>query len=79
MLVFALPLNIESNRVQSLIFNRAVFQVLWKMYAHIHLTTQNILVRTKRQLVKGGKGNSVINCMIRPLGQGLNFYAKAEL
>ena len=30
-------LNIDSNRVQSLFFNRAAFQVLREMYAHNYL------------------------------------------
>ena len=44
-------LNIESNRVQSLIFTRAVFQVLRKMYAHNYLTFQNIILKTNSQMI----------------------------
>ena len=69
-------LNIESNHVQSLIFTRAVFQILRKMYAHNYLTFQNIISKTNSQMVKGSKGDSVINCMIGPLDQRLNFFAR---
>ena len=48
------------------------------MYAHGYLTAENIIMKTKRQLVKGGKGDSLINYMIRTLGKRINFCAKAE-
>ena len=31
------PLDIDSNRVQSLFLNRAVFQVLTEMHAHLNI------------------------------------------
>ena len=49
----------DSNRVQSLFFDGAVFQVVWKMYAHNYLTASHIIVKTKNHLVKGGKGDGL--------------------
>ena len=53
-------INIESNRVQSLFFKRAVFQHSWEMYAHNNLGSEiKFLCKAERRVIK-----SYSNCSI---------------